>query len=676
MNWRAVIILCVVAAWVVACSGGSTQDSTGTSPGGAGGSSTGAALAMADVQKIIAQGVAEAQARNTKATIAVVDRVGNVLAVYRMGDPVIPQAVIASALDGTGHSPIHAGLEGIRLPIPAVAALATLHIDDQAAIAKAVTGAYLSSEGNGFSSRTASQIIESHFNPGETGQPAGPLFGVQFSQLACSDFISAYNNVGPAAGPHRSPLGLSADPGGFPLYANGTVVGGVGAVADGVYGLSDDTSGSVNIDEAIAYAATYGFAAPLEVRADRITVNGRTLPFSAVDFGDLAVNPASAPAFSTLTNATGHVIPVTGYTDNTVHPGTAFGQPASGVRADAGVDFPNLDAFVFVDNTNTLRYPARAGTDGPAALTRAEVLQVLRSALAVANAARGQIRQPLGSSARVTISVVDTAGTNLGMVRSRDAPLFGADVSLQKARSAAFVSSATAAAYLAALPAATYLTTDAAGVHTQSVVLGSYVTAARAFIGDATAFADGTIAYSDRAIGGLSRPFYPDGIDSSLFGPFSKPQGQWSPFSVGLQLDLSVSAILQHVLYVASDGALADVTPGCTGVSLPASLIATHVNTDLRLGNGLQIFAGSVPIYRGGVLVGAVGVSGDGTDQDDMVAILGLGNASLALHGSITNAPPARRADTLTPQGARLKYVECPQAPFLNSDTENACAGL
>jgi len=29
-------------------------------------------------------------------------------------------------------------------------------------------------------------------------------------------------------GPQRSPLGLAADPGGLPLYKNGTVVGGVG----------------------------------------------------------------------------------------------------------------------------------------------------------------------------------------------------------------------------------------------------------------------------------------------------------------------------------------------------------------------------------------------------------------------------------------------------------------
>ncbi len=62
------------------------------------------------------------------------------------------------------------GLEGIRLP---VAPVPTVNIDHAAAIAKAVTGAYLSSEGNAFSSRTASQIVQEHFNPREEFQPAG-----------------------------------------------------------------------------------------------------------------------------------------------------------------------------------------------------------------------------------------------------------------------------------------------------------------------------------------------------------------------------------------------------------------------------------------------------------------------------------------------------------------------
>jgi uncharacterized protein GlcG (DUF336 family) len=45
-----------------------------------------------------------------------------------------------------------------------------------------------------------------------------------------------------------------------------------------------------------------------------------------------------------------------------------------------------------------------------------------------------------------------------------------------------------------------------------------------------------------------------------------------------------------------------------------------------RLQNGIQIFPGSVPIYRGNQLVGAIGVSGDGIDQDDMISFLGAHN--------------------------------------------------
>ena len=80
-----------------------------------------------------------------------------------------------------------------------------------AAIAKAVTAAYLSTEGNAFSTRTASQIVQEHFNPQDNLQPAGPLFGVQFSQLPCSDLVTRFAGGAPDAGPHRSPLGLAAE---------------------------------------------------------------------------------------------------------------------------------------------------------------------------------------------------------------------------------------------------------------------------------------------------------------------------------------------------------------------------------------------------------------------------------------------------------------------------------
>jgi Haem-degrading len=96
-----------------------------------------------------------------------------------------------------------------------------------------------------------------------------------------------------------------------------------------------------------------------------------------------------------------------------------------------------------------------------------------------------------------------------------------------------------------------------------------------------------------------------------------------------------------------------------------------------RLANGIQIFPGSVPIYRGGALVGGLGVSGDGIDQDDMISFLGLYNAGVRL-GSIGNADPAIRADRIVvPIGAgvRLRYVNCPFAPFIGSSEQNVCEG-
>ena len=86
------------------------------------------------------------------------------------------------------------------------------------------------------------------------------------------------------AGPQRSPLGLSADPGGLPLYKFGTPVGGIGVIADGIYGLDLTTTDTdADADELIAIAGTFGFGAPLDRRADRITVEGKTLRFTDGD---------------------------------------------------------------------------------------------------------------------------------------------------------------------------------------------------------------------------------------------------------------------------------------------------------------------------------------------------------------------------------------------------------
>lgn len=635
------IIALILISLLTACSSGNQASDTGAGVGAlpCDGSCANANsfLSITDIQIIIAQAVAEANAQGASASIAIVDRVGNVLAVFRMN------AADTSVNIDSGRG-VSGGLEGINV-IP----------DTLAAISKAITGAYLSSEGNAFSTRTASQIVQQFFNPGELSQAGGPLFGVQFSNLACSDVNRRYT-AGATAGPKRSPLGLAADLGGFPLYKNGTPVGGIGVIADGVYGIDlNITDRDNDLDELIAVAGSFGYAAPVD-RRERITLDGKIARFSDVWFDDLASVPANAPAFTSINGVDGSLQAVTGYTDGTMLSGKAFGQNDSGIRPDNGT-YNGLDAFVLVNDANVNRYPPIASTVDPAQLTQAEVTQLISSALEVANRSRAQIRRPLNSPAAVTVSVVDTDGVILGLARTRDGPVFGTDVSVQKARTAVFYSSSNAASDLVSVADAVYLNPDAtpSGV---TVSIGDYVNDVQNFLGLAGALTDGAFAFSDRAGGNLSRPYFPDGIVGSPNGPFSKPIDEWSPFSVGLQLDLVMNQIIEHVVFVLGGGP--DVAQNCTTLS--------------RLPNGIQIFPGSVPIYRGNTLVGGIGISGDGVDQDDMIAFLGLHEAGELL-GTINNAPAAIRADQLAPMGTRLRYVQCPQSPYIASTADKVCEG-
>jgi uncharacterized protein GlcG (DUF336 family) len=629
--------------------------------------------------------VGEARARGKQATIAVVDRVGNVLAVYQTQRAQGSKFVIRSGLfyRKTPPNPLkvrkNGQLTGFRAGLEELRLSPTL-----AAIAKAITGAYLSSEGNAFSTRTANQIIQESFNPGEINQPSGPLFGVQFSSLPCGDLVQ--HGAGPGIGPRATPLGLSADAGGLPLYLNGTVVGGIGVMADGQYDVQTNIFDSdKGIDELIATAGTYGFAAPPDRRAERITVNGLQLQFSNTSFDDLASNPANAQPFSRINNGRiGSLVDVT--TDptgadpsfgffvaaNGLQAGTAFGTPASGIEPASNLQpnpFPGLDGFVLTDGASNNRFPPIDGAANPQgqALTAREVAAVLGQGLAVANHARAQIRRPLSTPARVTLSVVDFQGAILGIVRGRDAPVFGIDVSLQKARTAAFFSNYDAASLLRADPAPLN--------NGQFKTLAHYVNDAQSFVGQpyvGELFEDGT-AFSNRAIGNLARPSFPDGILRTPHGPLSKPfaasgplQGvfqrgvnEWTPFNVGIQLDLVLNDLAFFLIGAKPPG---DCASGIGG----------------RIPNGMQIFPGSVPIYKKGSLVGALGISGDGIDQDDMVSFLGVSNGGAALSGAIGQAPQAIRADNVKVNAGQqervnLRYVNCPPAPFIDSDEQTPC---
>ena len=611
-------------------------------------------LTVDDVNRIVGQAVDQANALQLNATIAVVDRVGNVLAVFRMG-PFGNAIEITSSVPNT----VRSGLDGVVIPQGTDG-------DALAAIAKAITGAYLSSEGNAFSSRTASQIIQEHFNPKETDQPAGPLYGVQFSQLPCSDFSNRFTGTGLSVGPHRSPLGLAADPGGFPLYKDGTPVGGVGVIADNIYSLDKDVQDEDrDPDEQIAYAATFGYEAPIERRADRLTVDGKTLRYADVTYGDLSVRPQDAPPLDV--SASDGLIAVTGYSDGVLRPGTTFGQSNSGI-VPASSAFDGYDAFVFVDQAGRPRFPVVDATDsdrlGEASLQAEEVEEILKATLGIANKTRAQIRRPLETFGRVTITIVDTNGAIIGVVRNLDAPVFGSDVSVQKARTTMLMSATDAGAFFSDIETpARYLENDFVSVR-QEVVLDDYIDRSKALLG-ATAFEDG-IAYSIRSVSNIHRPFFPDGLSTALSGPLNKEPSlnEWSVFSTGLQLDVSYNQILRHVLFAAT-GNGTDVAQTCNESAQP-----------LRLANGLQIFASGVPIYRGRQLVGGLGVAGDAPEQDEMMAFLGLDEAGELLGSGLGNAPVDLRADQLSPDGYRLRFVQCPQNPFVSSDEENVCEGI
>jgi len=522
-------------------------------------SATAGNLTSGEVQTIISQAVSAAVSLNRAVTVSVTDREANVLGVFVMTGA--PASTTIRSVGANGH-----GLEGTVVP-------ATL-----AAISKAGTGSLFSTTGNAFTTRTAGFIIQEHFPPGVQFRSGGPLYGVQFSSLPCSDIKK------PAL-----PLGLSGDPGGLPIYKDGVAVGGVGIEGDGLYTVDRDPADfDQPFEELIAASAVRGFEAPALIRADNILVDGIRLPYSNV-----ATPPAPATmSFGSLPGMVPLAFPIRSAQTSVFVPASV-----GGVGGEVDTRF-----FPFV---------AGSAPAGPNALTAADVQTIIAHAAQQANITRAAIRQPLGSNARVSIAVVDAAGTVLGVFRQLDAPVFGFDVSVQKARTAAFYSSASAGASLRGAGFSAY--------------------ADRA-LSDGLSL-NGSVAFTDRAGGFLHRPFFPDGINNTAAGPFSTELSEWSPFNVGLQLDLIKTNLLLAI----------------GGAAVPCSTIP-------NLPNGIQIFPGSVPIYKNGVLAGAIGISGDGVDQDDIISAGG---------GNGYSPAPAIRSDQVFVRGVRLPFLKFPRSPNL-----------
>jgi len=501
-------------------------------------------LTMEEVEVVLSQAITEASHVDRRAVIAVVDREGFVLGVWSVsGRP--PSAGVLAA-----------------------------------AVSRAGTAAFLSSDENAFTSRTAGYIIQQHFPVGVRNTPPGPLVGVGFSNLFYSDvnrfkpgsasLLPVKSSKSPGARGDQIPLtSLNDSPGGVPLYKNGHLVGGVGVTGDGsptnesaaaafIHGFSQRsvTSGfkaGSDTDELVALAGQTGFRPATEILASNVLINGIRIPYvhprpeDIEDVDDVQPLGGIGAAVSPY-EVQGSPAP--------------FPYPSAELRGVKG----ELRASIRDD-------PIRGKIGKASRLTGEEVEEILGLAAERCAITRAAIRLPLGQRAQTFISVVNhpdkngVAPTVLGTFRVGEATMFSWDVSVQKARTAVF-------------------------------------------------FSNKKLAQSCRTVGFLAQRFFPPGIDGRPYGPY-----------FGFQEAVSLKT-----------------APGTTD-KRPGNP---------NLPNGITIFPGGFPLYRKGELIGAIGVSGDGVDQDDLVAASGCAKFL---------APKRIRADRFTYRGARLPYAKFPRNP-------------
>ena len=236
--------------------------------------------------------------------------------------------------------------------------------------------------------------MQEHFNPHESQQPSGPLYGVQFSQLTCSDVNR--NLTHGSVGPKRSPLGLvrrsraaCRSTRTAPSWAASA------SRPNGLYGIDRDISDiDHDAEELIAVAGSIGFAAPADLRADRITADGRTLPLRRLRVARVRT-PRSRRRSHAIAGRTARRRRATRPARSAPAPRSA--RAASGMRADTGALAARRRATSWSTPPNANRFPPRATRRRPAhAPPTCET--ILGEALTIANRARAQIRRPLGSA--------------------------------------------------------------------------------------------------------------------------------------------------------------------------------------------------------------------------------------------------------------------------------------
>lgn len=360
-----------------------------------------AALTAGDVQMVVQ---ASAASVSDPLVVSVVDRAGNILAVYRK-----PSA-----------------------PTTAVGNFGAVVDANELAVALARTAAFFSNNQAPLSSRTVRFISGIHFPPGVSNTASAALYGIENTNRGCS--LNTTFLPGQAIPPARSIAGTSTgpgvitgkvdvndsdptavNPGGVPLFKAGEAVGGVGVVTS-----------RMDVAEFAAFtgASETGFIPPVPAPG-AVLIDGIALPFV------LQTSPPSGTS-----------------------PGTANGAYVIGPTSSPG-PVPEGDLIA-----------EHGGPIG--GLAAAEVTSIVNNAIATANITRAVIRLPLGQRTRMVIAVADLDGSLLALYRMPDATVFSIDVAVGKARNMTYFNSMSVSANdLPGVPAGTAVTNRTIGFGAQ-----------------------------------------------------------------------------------------------------------------------------------------------------------------------------------------------------------------
>ena len=425
----------------------------------------------------------------------------------------------------------------------------------------------------------------------------------------------------------------------------------------------------VDVDEAIALAATFGFArAGRSARAIASPSTARRCASATWSSTSCSSNPAVGAGFRLASRASvGALIAVPGYSDG-----------VDSRRARCSVS--QLRAFApdgDVDYPGSRRVRARRCRER-AALSAAcrHRWRIVGGAVLTQN--RSAHAAAVGARCRESRACADSPAAGLAGARDDLGRRHARRDSRHRAHARCAACSAPTcrcrrraprrscrrprpAAFLAALPDAKYLSDDARRRQRRACDPHRQLRQRRCAHSSATATRSPTdrSRITDRAIGNLARPFFPDGIDDEGPGRSASRRASGARSRPACSSTSSINAILQHVLFVAGAGVQMSrqAARACSSQTISAaSARRSPVCGSATACRSSRAACRSIAAARSSA---RIGVSGDGVDQDDMIAFLGLHNAGQSLGGAIGNAPADRRADTLIAAGraAALRAV-------------------